>query len=509
MSRLLKVSHRIHKYVGLFLILFFIWMSISGILLNHKNLIRSVSVPAWMVPEHYAINNWSRGALSATVSINDASVFAYGSQGVFYSNNQGGSFKSYMGDGYPSSAWDRRCNHLLFNPQDSSLYAATYSGLYKSNLNQTSWKEIKLGKESESVEKLFIRNDSLLVFTNSDLFVVHNQKIKKITPKRPVEKDVSLIEVFFQLHDGSIWGLPGRLLWDVAALVLLFLSISAFYIWFLPKKWRYKKQKSAYQLEANEKSKFKFYLMNHKKWGWYFGVIILLIVITGTFLRPPFMLALINKSLARSIYPAVSNPNPWHHKISNVAYNSCKDTYIIESNNGFYEGGIKDSVFNKIEFNAPVFAMGTTVFEESSPGELFVGSFGGLYTYNLTTKKYTSLLQTKEKPANMHPGGIMISGFIHVGPNKLLIVDQYKGICTLDGKPYHESYKQPESIMFEFRMPLWNYLFEIHNGRFFKGAIGGFYALIIPLCGLLSIFLTLSGLLLYGIPLVKKKLRKK
>ena len=43
-------------------------------------------------------------------------------------------------------------------------------------------------------------------------------------------------------------------------------------------------------------------------------------------------------------------------------------------------------------------------------------------------------------------------------------------------------------------MPLWNYLFEIHNARFFKDVVGGLYILIIPLGSLLLLLITLSGI---------------
>lgn len=41
----------------------------------------------------------------------------------------------------------------------------------------------------------------------------------------------------------------------------------------------------------------------------------------------------------------------------------------------------------------------------------------------------------------------------------------------LDGVPI-TSFGMPEQIRSSYRMPLWNYLFEIHNGRFSKGWIG-------------------------------------
>ncbi len=42
-------------------------------------------------------------------------------------------------------------------------------------------------------------------------------------------------------------------------------------------------------------------------------------------------------------------------------------------------------------------------------------------------------------------------------------------------------------------MPLWNYLFEVHNGRFFREWLGGGYILIVPLGALLLVLITLTG----------------
>jgi uncharacterized iron-regulated membrane protein len=42
---------------------------------------------------------------------------------------------------------------------------------------------------------------------------------------------VSKVQLFFDLHGGEIWGLLGRLLYDLGGIILFFLWFSAFYTW--------------------------------------------------------------------------------------------------------------------------------------------------------------------------------------------------------------------------------------------------------------------------------------
>ena len=58
-----KKSKWYHKYIGIVFLLPLIWMSISGILINHKELIADYSVPNWLVPSMYDVKNFSRSAI--------------------------------------------------------------------------------------------------------------------------------------------------------------------------------------------------------------------------------------------------------------------------------------------------------------------------------------------------------------------------------------------------------------------------------------------------------------
>ena len=73
-----------------------------------------------------------------------------------------------------------------------------------------------------------------------------------------------------------------------------------------------------------------------------------------------------------------------------------------------------------------------------------------------------------------------------------LINTHEAGLMRVDGQPV-TSLRMPQEIRSSYRMPLWNYLFEIHNGRFFKGWMGDWYILVIPVGALLFLLITVSG----------------
>ena len=99
----LKISRWLHKYLGLVLLLFLAWMSLSGILLNHPNLIQNVSVHRIFVPKQYQPNNWNRSSLKGIEYMGD-SLLLYGRQGVYLSHDKGQSFTTFMKGEFPTSS---------------------------------------------------------------------------------------------------------------------------------------------------------------------------------------------------------------------------------------------------------------------------------------------------------------------------------------------------------------------------------------------------------------------
>jgi hypothetical protein len=477
-------------------------MSITGILLNHPSLISDYSVSKDIVPSSYHPKNWNRSAMKGIVYSpkSDSLLYVYGRQGVYVSNDAGKTFNSFMQGDFPKAPRKRRTNSLYL--KDSFLLAATNGGLFQFNYTNKHWKECKIDAKDKEILKIVKARDKFIVFSDSHIYASDYAKeisFKEIHPTRDIKENrIRLIDAFIELHDGSIFGLTGKIIWDIMGLILVFLCISAFYIWFYPNKWKKKFKKTGHKQSPEELNRFKFLYHYHKKLGWYTGLILLLICITGIFLRPPLIVSLAGKTIAAKYYPSTESSNVWHKKINNALYDSLNDRFIFECKDGLWVGDINsDKAFVKITIPVRIFAMGATVFEELKEGECLIGSFGGLSKYNLTTGEAHSLMKSRVSTSSGRPASTMISGCIIKSDSVLYALSHYKGLCNMDGKSLKDVYPMPEFIRENYRMPLWNYLFEIHNARIFRSFIGGTYILIIPLLGLLSILVLLSGFIDY------------
>ena len=58
-----------HKWLGLGMTLFVLLFCVSGILLNHRSLIKNVNVSRKYLPGRYEYNNWNGGLLRGTTDI--------------------------------------------------------------------------------------------------------------------------------------------------------------------------------------------------------------------------------------------------------------------------------------------------------------------------------------------------------------------------------------------------------------------------------------------------------
>ncbi len=504
MKKLLRKSKWLHKYFGLILLLFFAWMAISGILLNHPKLIENFNTPTFITPSHYYPNNWNRKSLKGIVytkNIKSDSIIIYGNQGVFIKAANSDSITSYMNGDYPKPARLKRTNYLIADTLHKRLLAANNKGLYICKSGSSQWKQIDLPENKEYVNKIIIANDKIVVITKSCFYVsdftdklVFTRKIPKKHHKG--QKTISLVNVFLELHDGRIFGFPGKILWDIAALVLFFLSISAFYIWFYPKKWKRNYKRKAIRISNKKKKPYRLFYKYHTKLGWYFAIILLIIFITGIFLRPPLIITLVNTNINEKYYPNFKNNNPWHHKIRNALYDSANDRIVLDCSDGIWAGSLFDNKeFEKLDLPISIFAMGANVFKEQTKNTWLIGSFGGLEEYNKSTNSVKSLLQIESFNKGMgRPAPILVTGYVNLPNGENRIVGHYKGLCNYKGEPDKNALPMPDVIRQNYRLPLWNFFFELHNARIFKTWIGGFYILVIPLGGLLGLFVLISGI---------------
>lgn len=492
-----------HKYVGLALILFLMWMSLSGVLMNHPHLIAGFSVPCWLVPEQYHPHNWNHSSITCAVFPKQFPGTGYlgGKLGV-YKSIDGRVLEQPLTDGFPAAPFYRKTNHLFLLKTDSlsHLLAATNGGLYVCNLSDEKWNSVALGDERERVLKIIEIKGQLIVFTMSHVYASETNPEKLSFSLLPFNRNeenrkVSLVKLFFDLHDGTLWGLPGKLLFDATGLVLFFLSLSAFYIWYFPKKLKRRRRKKKSKPPKWELKVFRIVHNYHIKLGIGAAVILLIIGATGFFMRPP-MLALLMGDIPEKWYPGPLDENPWQDKIHNALYDPVDDKILVEASDGLWQGPADFSApFAKTDFPAPIFVMGTTVFDSFGGGGYLVGSFSGIFYSERTGGKVIDLLTNEEaqKTSAMRPAEIMVTGYFKTPNGEEYITAHRQGLLPLDETAGNVTFRMPASVRKNYRMSLWNYLFEIHNGRFFRGWIGEWCILLVPLGSLLLIIVTLSG----------------
>ncbi|PID93263.1 MAG: hypothetical protein CSA95_08390 [Bacteroidetes bacterium] len=508
-KRFFRLSKWYHKYPGLLLILFVGWMAVSGILLNHPGLIRDLSIPGRWVPKHYHPVNWNRSSLKGMLRFDSRKLMVWGNQGVFLSKDNGLHFEPFMEGDFPDAAWKRRTNHLLADSSSGLVWAATNGGLFQVDCDTKQWVAIPLPENRSAVKKIVTGDGHYLVVTESAIYqkpLSSEEQFSLVIPHRDEENlRLPLFRFFLSLHDGSILGGAGKLLWDLAGLILLFLAVSAFYIWFYPKRWRRGYKKGGVKPGRKEKKRYAFFLRYHKKWGWYVAVLLTVIFATGIFLRPPLILAIADGSVSQRWLPSFSR-NPWHEKINNALYDHDAHRLVLECSDGIWAGAVSEmAVFKKLELPFSIFAMGTTVFEEKVPGEWLVGSFGGLLLYDVREEHKQSLLHVSPPKHKGMPASLLVTGFVEYEDNCQYICGHYKGLCDASGEPIYGQLIMPESLSRAYRMPLWNFLFELHNARIFKGLLGALYILIIPLLGSMGLFVILSGVFDYWYVKLKRK----
>lgn len=500
MNKLFKLSKTLHKYLGLILFLFLAWMSLSGILLNHPDWISGLSVPKWMVPKHYIYEDWSRSALVDAVFPNSKICYAAGREGVWFSIDSGRTFTSLNKNGFSDSRHYRRTNDILMlgDSADYKLLAGTYGGIQLFDPNSQKWSKIELELEFEKVIKFLEDDEYIYAATDSKIYRSDKDKLSFVDLKivsNIDESELTMTEVFFEIHSGKAWGLPGRLIFDLVGLILFFLSISGIIIWYLPKQAKIKlKTKVGFNPIKSLKTS-KWFFKYHLKLGIWSSIALILLAFTGFFMRPPFIVVITDMTLLEKYYPGFSHDDPFYHKIRNVMLDSEANLIIIDATNGRWKGKAeKNAEYSKEESPLPIFVMGATVFEKHK-GRQLIGSFNGMYSVCDSDGRVTDIIEGKkfDEIDPVMPGKYMITGYFTTPENDTIFTTHQHGIHTLNDSKRRGRFIMPDEMLADYHMPLWNYMFELHNARIFKSMIGGIYILLIPLGSLLALILFITG----------------
>ncbi len=498
LKRFFRTSRWLHKYVGLLLIVYGVLMGVSGILVNHPEWISGLSMPRWLVPEQYQPKGFDRGTLGELIFLEGQAEVAYlaGTEGVWQTADGGLTFEPML-DGFPEAPAGRVTHDLLLQQQGAGkLWAGTDAGLYVCDLELGRWSHVPLGEQRHSVRSILDVRGELVAFTPSSIWRAADagdfqrlHSVRQVEPGGQGER-IALIRLFFELHSGAILGLLGQLLFDMVGLAIIFISISAFYIWYYP--WR----RRAGPRGTEGRGLFKLLFRYHLKIGIWITPIALLMAGTGFFMRPPLLVLPATTHIPTAAYPGLAPTQEWTERIHRAVHDAARSRILVEAQDGFWAVPDDDleAPFEAVDLPLPIHVMGSTVLDVHGAG-LIVGSFSGGYkwsedgsVHDLATGQIATDIST------MRLAEHTVTGIFSTPTGERFLSTFHTGIVPLDGAQANGRFRMPVQMSERYRMSLWNGMFELHNGRFFRDWIGKLYMLVPILGSLLFGLLTLTGL---------------
>ncbi|MBN2706503.1 MAG: PepSY domain-containing protein [Deltaproteobacteria bacterium] len=491
-SKLFRYSRWVHRYIGLLGILilaYFILMGVSGILLNHRGLISGYSLPVKLMPPSYRYRNWNRMALRDVVfsTRNENLVYAGGREGVWVSADGGRQFRK-LERGFPVSAYlqDSGCLLLVEEGSETRLFAGTRSGLYYCDPNAADpqWESVaEKGLRGEQVVSLLQVKNRIFAFTSSCCYAAKVTAASpqfsrhELAPPAVCESRISCFLFLLTLHDGSLFGLPGRLLVDGVGLALIFLCASALYIWFVP--WR-KRQFPGRRKKARF---YQFFYRYHLKIGIIGAFFITVIALTGMLIWKPIQPHIIRHTLPAFCYPAERSANPWQGRIDKAAYLAEEGQLLLATRDGFFVGPVENrGNFTPLASRLPV--RHATVLKPLAKRQLLVASFtNGLYLWERACDRVSKLHRSR--------GRTMVTAAAVRAGEPLFWTSYEHGLTPL-AKMADLPFTMPPALAEAGRISLWSFLLGLHNGHLFQDLLPAHWW-IVQIGGLLLLLTTLSG----------------
>jgi len=491
----MKFWRKYHKWGGIILSFFLFLFAFSGIVLNHRQVFSSVDVPRNYLTSSYRYNNWNNAALKGSIELDSTETVFFGNVGCWKYNSINKSWISFN-EGF-SEGIDNRKVAKLIKTNNDRLFAGTLFGLYERK--QGLWYNIELPIEHQRITDLIEVNDTLHILTRSEIAYLDLNKTNKhvsityLPTPTDYNGTISLFKTIWVLHSGEILGFTGKLLVDFIALVFLFLSLTGI-IWFISPS-LIKNAKKKLNRANKQKKAFRFSVKWHNKIGVYTIVFLIFTTFTGIFLRPPLLIAIANAQVTNIPYTMLDTPNAWYDQLRAIRYNAQYKVYFVSTAKGMYALTADKKEMIRIPHQPPVSVMGINVFEEKSNDSYLIGSFSGLYLWNPikgTTYNYINGQAYVERNKMARPiGKHMATGYFS-NEQAEYYFDYDAGVRNLNQS--REFSVMPDVIKQASPMSLWNLALEIHTARIFQDLIGAFYILIIPLVGIATLLLLLSGL---------------
>ncbi len=506
----MKFFRKYHKWFSVVATLFILFFAVSGIMLNHREQLSGVDISRKLLPPVYRYNNWNLAAVKGSVTTGNDSVLVYGNIGVWLTDHHYQTFRD-MNAGFPAGIDNRKINTLSWS-KASGLYAGTLFGLFR--FNGRVWETVVLPVSRPRVVRVLQVGDSLLVMTRSNLYFSTSacayKGFREITVPKGEDNDgrIGLFKTIWVIHSGEIYGFTGKLIVDAIGFIFIILCITGLICFFVPYRLR--------MLKVDQRrTKLKTFNRSSLKWHNVIGSWPILILVVNTtaaiFLRPPLLIPIAPVRVAKIRFTELDNPNPWFDRFRDLLYDTTSRRYLVATSEGVYYSDNRFGSDLKVFANQPpVSVMGINVFEKCGPGSFLVGSFSGIYEWEPATGHTIDYITRTDyvETGQIGPpfGNVTVAGYIRSSDSSALIFDYTHGVIAVEGK--NPLPPMPQSILAASPVSLWNTCLEIHTGRIFEPVLGPFYILVVPLVGLVTLFILVSGFFAWWLPRKKRKNRE-
>jgi hypothetical protein len=495
----LKTFKFLHRWLGVIAAIFILMFAMSGIVLNHRSFFSGIDVNRKYLPKDYHYNNWNLSAVKSAFSLSPDSLLLYGNAGIILTDSRFENFTHFT-EGMKNSADNRRTTTMM-RTRSGNILAGTMSGLFL--LENNVWKPVHLPGMEKRITGMSENEQEIWVLTRSNLIVLrenngrYDSELLQLPHPAGYKKETSLFRALWVIHSGKILGTPGKLLVDLLGIIMIILSLTGI-VWFIaPDLMKAMKKKVVAKKNFARFNKFSLKWHNHL--GIWSLAFLLILALTGMFLRPPLLIPIIRKTFPAVKYTILDHPNPWYDKLRDIQYDRLSGYFIISTSEGFYTADLllADSL-RRIPLQPPVSVMGINVFEQPADGEFIVGSFSGIYRWFPSMFLLTDFIsgmpvQPARGMANPF-GSVAVAGYLENDDKKYLF-DYNAGIVSMTrGNP---TFEMPEHIRKTSPMPLWNIALEVHTGRFYSFMLGKYNILFIPIAGLFITIILISGGILW------------
>ncbi len=470
-----------HKWLGMGMGFFMLMFCVSGILLNHRSLIKTENVSRKYLPSRYEFRNWNGGLLRGTLdldkdleadslSVPDTChhLLLYGNGGIWLTDSKASFFKDFN-SGLPTGADYRQIRNVI-RTDEGRLFAVSPFGLYRYGVHAT-WHEVKMPLEDgEKLTDIASHGDTLVVLSRSFAYVSLPPytvfKRTQLNAPKDYDGKVTAFRTVWLLHSGELFGIAGKLIVDAIALILVILCITGLVFWLKPKRkiW----------LQAS--------LRLHDRIGRYTIVLTLLIALTGWCLRPPVMIALVFGKIPALPGTTLKSENPWNDKLRMVRHDDCCHDWLLSTSEGFYSLNLEKGTVELITSAPPVSVMGLNVLQKDKKGRWLCGSFSGLFVWDRQRGTAIDYFTGKAAPKNTGaPFGNKAIAGMSQDFSTPVIAEYYEGT----------SFAPQPASMNQLPMSLWNVALEVHSGRIFIGSIATY--IFIFVMGILALWCLWSG----------------